>query len=331
MAIEPGCGRTAKGNAVDVKPGSRWSAEQFVLGCAQLGGLYRPLDDGTAQQTLEAAWEAGIRHFDTAPHYGAGLSERRVGAFLRQLPRGSYTLSTKVGRLLVDTDEDTEGVDGFYGADPKRRVLDYSGPGVRRSIEESLDRLGLDRIDTIFIHDPDDHMDQAIGQAYPELHRMRAEGLLAHIGAGMNAVAPLIRLVRETEADTIMLAGRYTLLDREAEPDLLPLCAERRVSVVVAGVYNSGLLAAPQPGATYNYAEAPPELVAQALRLQEICAAHGVPLRAAAMQFALAPPAVTAVAVGCRTAEQVRDNLDMLTHPVPAQLWDDLLTVSQAG
>jgi D-threo-aldose 1-dehydrogenase len=304
--------------------GSEWSVDRFVLGCAQLGGLYSPLDDGTAQQTLEAAWEAGIRCFDTAPHYGAGLSERRLGAFLRQLPRDSYTLSTKVGRLLVDTDEDTEGVDGFFGGDRKRRVLDYSGPGVRRSIAESLDRLGLDRIDTVFIHDPDDHLDLAIGQAYPELHRMRDEGLVAHIGAGMNTVDPLIRLVRETDADTIMLAGRYTLLDRRAEPELLPLCVQRRVNVVVAGVFNSGLLASPHSGATFDYAEAPEELVARAIHLQQICATHDVPLRAAAVQFALAHPAVSAIAVGCRTAEQVQDNVEMLTRSIPAPLWDDL-------
>lgn len=299
----------------------------FVLGAAQIGGLYSAVDEATAHDTLQAAWDLGVRRFDTAPHYGAGLSERRLGAFLQNLPRNSFILSTKVGRLLVDTDEDTEGVASFYGGDRKRRVLDYSADGVRRSLDESLQRLGLDRIDIALIHDPDEHMDQAVGAAYPALHELRRQGVLASVGAGMNHTAPLTRIVCETDVDTVMLAGRYTLLDRSAEIELLPACVDRGVSVIAAGVFNSGLLADPKPGATYDYAEAPAEVLARARQMQAACAGYGVPLRAAALQFALAHPAVTTVAVGVRTAAQVRDNLDLLQHSVAPALWEELATI----
>jgi D-threo-aldose 1-dehydrogenase len=294
--------------------------DRFVLGGAPLGGLYAALDDDTAAGMLQAAWDCGVRSFDTAPHYGAGLSERRLGAFLRDRPRGAYTVSTKVGRLLVDTDEDTEGVDGYHGGDRKRRVRDYSRDGVLRSLEESLRRLGLDRVDTVYVHDPDEFVDEAVGQACPALVRLRDEGVVRHVGAGMNHVAPLLRIVRETAVDKIMVAGRYTLLDRSAGDDLLPACQERGVRVVAAGVYNSGLLADPRPGAPYDYAPAGAALVERALRLRDVCAAHGVPLRAAAVQFPLGHPAVEAVAVGCRDADQVRDALRMLGTPLPAAL-----------
>lgn len=298
---------------------------RFVLGCAPLGGLFEALDDAGAEATLAAAWAAGVRHFDTAPHYGAGLSERRLGAFLAQLPRDSFTVSTKVGRLLVDPDVVGPVPDeGFFGADRKVRVLDYSVDGVRRSLEESLQRMGLDRIDVAYIHDPDDHMDQAIDEAYPALHQLRAAGVVAHIGAGMNATAPLVRLVRETEADMIMLAGRFTLLDHSAADVLLPLCLDRDVAVVAAGVYNSGVLADPRPGATYDYTAVPTAVVDRALVMQRICAAYGVPLRAAAVQFPMRHPAVTSVAVGARSGAQVRDNLAMIASVVPEPLWAEL-------
>lgn len=296
----------------------------FVFGAAQIGGLYRAVDDATAMRVLEAAWEGGIRRFDTAPHYGAGLSERRLGAFLRQFPRDSYTLCTKVGRLLVETEEDTEGEEQFFGGDRRRRVMDYSGDGVRRSLADSLCRLGLDRIDIALIHDPDGHMDEALSQAYPALHELRAQRVVTSIGAGMNHSAPLARFVRETDVDTVMVAGRYTLLDRSAERDLLPICGERGVSVTAAGVFNSGLLAAPRPGAPYDYADAPANLVTTALDIQRRCARHGVALRAAALQFVLRHPVVTAVAVGARSASQVRDNVAMLRAPIPSALWKEL-------
>jgi D-threo-aldose 1-dehydrogenase len=307
--------------------------ERFVLGCAPLGGLYAALDDDTAAAMLRAAWDLGVRHFDTAPHYGAGLSERRLGAFLREHPREEYTVSTKVGRLLVDIEEDsegdtddTEGAESFVGGDRKRRVRDYSRDGVLRSLEESLARLGLDRVDTVYVHDPDDFVDEAVTQACPALVELREAGVVRHVGAGMNAVAPLLRIVRETAVDQVLVAGRYTLLDRSAGEELLPLCHGRGIRVVAGGVYNSGLLADPRPGARYDYAPADDATLGRALRLRELCEAHGVPLRAAAVQFPLGHPAVTAVAVGCRDAREVRDAVRMLGTPLPAALGRALAT-----
>lgn len=294
---------------------------RFVLGCAVIGGLYRPVDEVTAEAMLEAAWESGVRAFDTAPHYGAGLSERRLGAFLRQFPRDSFTLSTKVGRLLVPTDEDVEGSEGFFGGDRNRRVRDYSAVGVRRSMQESLERLGLDRIDTALIHDPEDFMDQALTEACPALVELREQGVIRSVGAGMNFSAELTRFVRETEVDTVMLAGRYTLLDRTAEADLLPACVERNVAIIAVGVFNSGILANPRPGANFNYGAAADETVRQALQLKELCESFGAPLRAVAMQFPLRHPAVATVAVGARTAEQARDNVALLNTEIPEGLW----------
>jgi D-threo-aldose 1-dehydrogenase len=297
---------------------------QLVLGGAQLGGLLRATSDDEVWETLERAWDAGVRHFDTAPHYGAGLSERRLGRFLATKPRQQFVVSTKVGRLLVPTDEDVEGVEGFYGGDRNRRVLDYSADGVLRSVDESLERLGLDRVDTLYVHDPDDHLDEAISAAIPALVGLREQGVVDHVGAGMNFTEPLLRIVTETEADQIMLAGRYSLLDRSAETALLPRCLERGVHVVVVGVYNSGLLADPVAGATYDYAQAPAELLERARAVQQACAAYDVPLRAAALQFPLRHAAVTQVGVGCRGAAQVDDNVAMFGADVPEELWDEL-------
>lgn len=299
-------------------------AAQLVLGGAQLGGLLQATSDDEVWETLERAWDVGVRQFDTAPHYGAGLSERRLGLFLATKPRQDFVVSTKVGRLLVPTDEDVEGVEGFYGGDRNRRVLDYSTEGVLRSVDESLERLGLDRVDTLYVHDPDDHLDEAISAAIPALVCLRRQGVVDHVGAGMNFTEPLVRIVTETEADQIMLAGRYSLLDRSAESALLPRCLERDVHVVAVGVYNSGLLADPVAGATYDYAPTPAEVLERARAVQRACAAYDVPLRAAALQFPLRHAAVTQVGVGCRGAAQVDDNVAMFGADVPEELWDEL-------
>jgi D-threo-aldose 1-dehydrogenase len=298
--------------------------DEFVLGCSQLGGLYRPMSDAEAQSVLERAWELGVRHFDTAPHYGTGLSERRLGRFLHGLPRDAFTVSTKVGRLLVDTDEDIDGLDNFYGGDRKRRVLDYSADGVRRSHEESLTRLGLDRVDTLYVHDPEGPgLEAAIRSGYEELHRLRAAGTVTHIGVGTNQTAALARFLRDTEVDQVMLAGRFTLLDRSGG-DTLEECHRRGVRVVAAGVFNSGVLAAPGRHARFDYAEAPPELIARAKHYQSVCTRAGVSLRAAAIRFVLRHPAVTQVALGSRTPAHVSDNVAMLLTPVPAAIWSEL-------
>jgi D-threo-aldose 1-dehydrogenase len=275
------------------------------LGCAPLGGLYSPVSEDDARATIDRAWELGLRAFDTAPLYGSGLSEQRVGAALRERPRHQFILSTKVGRLL-------------RAGEP---VFDFSYDGALRSLEESLERLGLDRVDVVLIHDPDDHADDALAGAYPALERLRAEGVVGAIGVGMNQWEIPARFVRETDIDCVLLAGRYTLLDRSGERELLPLCAERNVDVIAAGVFNSGVLAG---GGHYDDAPAPPEVLERARRLAETCARHGVPLEAAAVQFPLRHPAVTRVLVGCRSAAEVEEDVRLARLELPAELWSDL-------
>ncbi|GAA4431756.1 aldo/keto reductase [Georgenia halophila] len=295
-----------------------------VLGCASFGGLYRPSSDEEAHAALEAAWERGVRTFDTAPHYGVGLSEERLGRFLRTKPRDEFTLSTKVGRLLVDDPDAVDGTDEFYGTPARSRRRDYSSDGVLRSLEESLSRLGLDRVDVALVHDPEEFMDQAIGEAVPALARLRDEGVIRSFGVGTNVTATAERFASETEADTIMIAGRYSLLDRRAEDGLLPLCQEHGVRVLVAAVFNSGLLVDPQPGARFNYEPAPEWLVAAARRMAEACERRAVPLRAAALQAPARHPAVSSVVIGAGRATSVRDSFDQLEVAIPEELWSEL-------
>ncbi|MGQ4517033.1 aldo/keto reductase [Streptomyces sp. DW26H14] len=306
---------------------SRVPVTALGFGAATLGGLFAPMSDEEAHAALQAAWDAGVRYFDTAPHYGVGLSEERVGRFLADKPRDAYVLSTKVGRLLVPgtgAPEDVQGVDGFHGTPNRVRLRDYSADGVRRSLDESLARLGLDRIDIAFIHDPDEHADQAVAEACPALVALRDEGVLGSVGVGMNQVAVPTRFVRETDIDCLIVAGRYTLLDGSAATALLPLCAERGVDVVGAGVFNSGLLATPDENPTFDYTAAPAPLVARARAIAAVCARHGVPLPVAALAFVRAHPAVRTVLAGMRNAAEVRQNVTSVTTEVPGELWDDL-------
>ncbi|MEV6164903.1 aldo/keto reductase [Streptomyces sp. NPDC052052] len=299
---------------------------ELSFGAAGIGNLFTPVTDEQAGQAVAAAWDAGVRYFDTAPHYGLGLSERRLGAALRGRPRDEYTVSTKVGRLLQPAA--AGGADdlasGFAVPATHRRVWDFSASGVRRSLEDSLERLGLDRIDIAYLHDPDDHAEQALTEAYPELERLRGEGVLGAIGVGMNQAELPARFLRETDIDAVLLAGRYTLLDQHGLADLLPLAAARGVGVVIGGVFNSGLLAAPRPGATFDYAAAPDDLVARALDLQAVCERYGVPLRAAALRLPFGHAAVSSVLVGIRSATEAEDAAAMLHHPVPDALWAEL-------
>jgi D-threo-aldose 1-dehydrogenase len=298
---------------------------ELTFGGAAIGNLYMPVTDADARAGIDAAWDGGIRTFDTAPHYGLGLSERRLGAALASRPRDEYVVSTKVGRLLEPADppldQDTEG---FAVPGDLVRRYDYSADGVRRSLEASLERLGLDHVDIALIHDPDDHEEQAFREAYPALEKLRSEGVVQAIGAGMNQAEMLTRFVRETDIDVVLIAGRYTLLDKSAANELLPSAAERGVSVMVGGVFNSGLLAAPAPGATYDYTVAPDSLVSRALTLESVCAEYGVPLRAAAARFPLAHPAVASVLIGARNATEIGDAISMRSLDIPATLWDAL-------
>ncbi|MEU1892939.1 aldo/keto reductase [Streptomyces pristinaespiralis] len=298
---------------------------ELSFGASGIGNLYTPVGPEEAAAAVDAAWDVGIRSFDTAPHYGLGLAERRLGEALRARPRGSYTLSTKVGRLLEPCPVAGDDLaHGFAVPADHRRVWDFSADGVLRAIEESLGRLGLDRVDLVHLHDPDDHEEAAFRHAYPALERLRAEGVVGAIGAGMNQAAMLARFVRDTDVDAVLCAGRYTLLDQSALTELLPEAAARGKSVVVGGVFNSGLLADPRPGARYDYTPAPPHLVARALRLKETAERHGVPLRAAALHYSLGHPAVAGVLTGARSAAEVRDTAELLATPVPAALFDEL-------
>ena len=297
------------------------------LGGSALGGLFQPVGEA-AGAVVAAALAAGIRYVDTAPLYGIGLSEQRAGAALSELPRSSFVLSTKVGRLVRPAG--TPGAErhepGMWPEAPAlETVFDFSADGVRRSLEESLERLGLDAVDIAYVHDPDDHMDAAVRQAAPALERLRDEGVIRAFGFGMNHPEPLVRAVRETSADCVLVAGRYTLLDQSASAELLPLCRERGVGVVLGGVFNSGILALPRPGATFDYVPAPTPLVERATRIGEVCAGHDVPLAAAALQFPLAHPAVGCVLAGVRSLVQLESAVACFDAPVPYDLWRELV------
>jgi D-threo-aldose 1-dehydrogenase len=296
------------------------------LGTAPLGNLFTEVPESDADATVDAALAGGITFLDTAPHYGLGVAERRLGRRLARLPRERFVLSTKVGRLVRPLEAgETADPEGFVATPAAKRVWDFSRDGVRRSLDESLDRLGLDRVDVALVHDPDQHEHEAADQALPALAELRDQGVVGAIGAGMNQAEMLTRFVRELELDLVLMAGRYSLLDQRALGELLPVCAERGVAVVIGGVFNSGLLADPRPGATFDYAPAPPELVDRAGRLQAVCARHGVPLRAAALAFPFGHPAVASVLVGARTAAEVQDAVAMVGRPVPAELWTELV------
>ncbi|MGW1913395.1 aldo/keto reductase [Streptomyces sp. NPDC002076] len=300
---------------------------ELGFGASVIGNLYEATPAKDAAAAVAAAWRAGIRYFDTAPHYGLGLSERRLGAALRHLPRAEYVVSSKVGRLLVPN-ERPRGVDseGFVVRDDLRRRWDFSRDGVLRSIEETLERTGLDRLDVVYLHDPDDHWRQAAEEAMPVLEELRDQGVIGAIGAGMNQSAMLARFLRETAADVVMLAGRYTLLDQSALDDVLPAARELGKSVVAVGVFNSGLLSHDRPaeGMMYDYREAPPELVARAREIAQVCAEHGTSLPAAAMAFPRTHPSIINVTLGMRNREQVERNAELHHRPVPDGLWADL-------
>ena len=302
---------------------------ELGLGAAQFGNLYRETIEAEAESAVRAAWAAGIRYFDTAPHYGLGLSERRLGRFLAEYPRDDFVISTKVGRLLVPSPgnlgRDTEG---FDVPATTSRLWDFSRDGVLRSLEESLGRLGLDRVDILYLHDPDKHWEQASKEAVPALIELRDQGVIGAFGVGMNQAEMPGRFIRECDIDLVMLAGRYTLLEQEALNDLLPLAEERGVGIVIAGVYNSGLLAVNRPDseAKYNYETASDTLVARARLLADVCERHGVTLPQAALAYPLMHPAVVSVVVGIRTSEQVESNVSRYATEIPPDLWADLKT-----
>jgi D-threo-aldose 1-dehydrogenase len=299
------------------------------LGTAPLGGLFEPVSDADAAAVIDAAWEGGVRFFDTAPWYGFGRAETRVGPALRG--RAGWSLSTKVGRLLEPSDAPPGPENGWPDPLPLAPVHDYGREGVLRSFEESLDRMGLERVDTLFLHDigrmthggeHERHFGEAMGGGLAALQELKAAGRVGAIGIGVNETEVLLAAMDHADWDVFLLAGRYTLLEQEALDELLPRCERAGTSVVVGGAFNSGLLAG---GSTWNYAQAPTELIERRDRLARAVREFDVALEAAALQFPLAHPAVASVLMGCRTPEEVRANLAHFAAPIPAELWPRLV------
>jgi len=304
------------------------SFTELGFGGAPIGNLGREVTADDAAGTMAASWHGGIRYFDTAPHYGLGLSERRMGEALRSRARDDFCLSTKVGRILepISNPRGLSDTEGFSVGRDHRRVWDFSRDGVRRSLDSSLQRLGLDRIDVALIHDPDNHWQEASSQAVPALVELRDQGVIRAIGVGMNQSSMAARFVRESDIDVVMIAGRYSLLDQTALADLLPAAQERGVGVIAAGIFNSGLLARAQPdrNATFDYAPAPPEMLDRVMAMAEICREFDTTLPAAAVHFVLAHPAVVSAVLGMRTAAETQRNLALHTVPPSHGFWEVL-------
>jgi D-threo-aldose 1-dehydrogenase len=292
------------------------------LGCAPIGNLFRAVSDDDAHATIDAAWEAGIRYFDTAPLYGHGTSERRLGRALRTRPRRDYVLSTKVGRVLRPTGS-ARPATIFTDVGELEPEFDFSRDGILRSVDDSLERLATDRIDVALVHDPDDHEDDALRDAFPTLLRLRDEGVIAAVGCGMNQTAMLERFVARVDVDCVLLAGRNSLLDRSGT-ELLAQCAARRVGVILGGVFNTGVLVDPDAHPTYDYAAAPDAVLERARHLRAVCDGRGIPLPAAALQFAMRHPAVTTVLVGARSSTEVDLDVGYATTPIDDNVFAEL-------
>ncbi|MEZ4831885.1 MAG: aldo/keto reductase [Caldilineaceae bacterium] len=284
------------------------------VGTAPMANMYSPLSDAQATEMIQWALENGMNFFDTAPLYGAGLAERRLGLALKDVPRDAFVLQTKIGRLVRE-----DGTIHF----------DFSRDGVLRSIDESLQRLQLDRIDSILVHDPDgprepEQFKQVLDETFPTLAELRSQGVIHSLGAGMNQWQMEWDFARNFPVDCFLLAGRYTLLE-QTSLDFLAYCQENKISIFLGGVYNSGILATgPGPGARYNYREAPPEIMDKARRIQEICERHGVSLRTAAMHFAAAHPAVSSLVLGSVSKDEAADNRHTWAAEIPGALWHEL-------
>ncbi len=315
------------------RAGQHLALTALGLGTAPLGNIFSPIPEAEAEATIEAAWDAGIRYYDTAPLYGRGIAETRLNRVLRPKPRDSFVLSTKVGRIMKRTTPDNMvGHTKYFGTPAREVVYDYTRDGILRSVEHSFERLGLDRFDALFIHDIDPvthgsvevsekHMRDLFNSGLKALDELRASGVTRAIGTGLNVAETTERLVRDADLDLILLAGRYTLLEQGPLATLFPLCQKRGVGVVAAGIFNSGLLAG---GNTYNYAAAPADLVARKNAIADVCKRHGVELAHAALQFPAFHPAVVTTIFGAVKPHEVAANIAAKSTPVPAQLWQDL-------
>lgn len=318
-------------NAVEVRElgTSGVAVTRLGLGTAPLGGLFAPVSESDGVATVRQAYARGLRYFDTAPVYGLGNAEQRLGWGLRELPRDSYVVSTKVGRLLRgDASEDDPRIDGstsmWHGTDGGKPVFDFSYHGVRQSVSESLERLGLDRVDIALIHDPDDYYQEAGVGAYRALSDLRGAGIIRAVGVGMNQAGMLVDFARERRFDCFLVAGRYSLLDQSALGSLLPVCQQNGIGVIVGGVYNSGVLAEPTPQGMFDYQPVDSKTLAKVLEIKAVCDRYGVPLKAAAIQFPAAHEAVTTIVTGARSVEELHENIHMFEWEIPEELWVDL-------
>lgn len=304
------------------------------FGATIIGNFIRPISDASAAELVDQAWALGLRTFDTAPLYGHGLSELRLGRALQGRTRADYVLSTKAGRVLTPADPSTIDSGLWKEPAPFAAAFDYSYDGIMRSVEDSLKRLLTDHLDIVYMHDIDRYTHggnqpemfrQAVDEGFPALVKLRDEGVVSAIGIGVNEADVCLAGIKETDADCVLLAGRYTLLEQEPLDDLLPMCESRGIGVVLGGVYNSGILATgPTEGAKFNYGPAPQDVMDRAGRIEVICRDHGVPLPAAALQFAASHPAVTSICLGSRTPEQQQNSAEFLEIRIPEQLWQDL-------
>lgn len=306
----------------------------FAFGTAPLGNIFAEIDEATSDAMFRRAWDAGVRFYDTAPMYGHGLSELRTGQALRWKNRVDYVLSSKVGRVLRPARRDTINFAPWVNAAPFQMDFDYSYDGTMRSVEDSLQRMALERLDIVFIHDIDiftrgkdqpEVFAQAMDGCYRALDSLRRQGVVKAIGVGVNEWEVCHAALQQRDFDCFLLAGRYTLLEQDALNQFLPLCEARGAAVLVGGGFNSGILATgAKPGAKYNYAPAPAQILEKVVQIQAVCAEYDVPLPAAALQFVVAHPAVASFCAGTRTVAQLDQNLAWFGHPIPAEFWTTL-------
>jgi D-threo-aldose 1-dehydrogenase len=324
-------------NAINIRKFGRvgFDITDMGFGAAPIGNFLRPIPEAEAGAMVERAWDAGMRYFDTAPYYGHGLSELRLGHYLRWKPREQFVVSSKVGRVLKAARKETIDFKPWVDAAPFKPRFDYSYDGTMRSFEDSLQRLGLGYIDILFIHDADVfthgaemqkvYFKQAMDGCYRALIELREQGLVKAIGVGVNNWEVMLDFMKAGDFDTLLVAGRYTLLEQESLDELLPLCERRGTAIVIGGGFNGGILATGAvPGAKWNYAPAPAPIMEKVEKIEAVCARHKVPLAAAALQFLLAHPAVASHVPGTRNVQQMNQNLELVAHPIPAPFWQEL-------
>ena len=303
---------------------------EFGIGTSPFGGLFASVSESAVADVISTSMEMGLNYFDTAPHYGMGSAEVRLGRNINHLPRSSFIVSTKVGRLIVPSEKaDDPGWENSTAA--VERIFDFSAAGIERSLLESLERLKMESVEMVFIHDPDGAADQAISEAYPVLERLRAEGIVKTIGIGITSNEIPTRFINETDIDVVLIALKYTLLDQSAATELLPTALKKGVSVIAGGVFNSGILTNPKAGATFNYEPASPEVLARAQKIEKFFVDRGVSLAQAALQFPMQHPAISAILVGCRSADEVTTNVALYNREIDSHIWSEFDTFLQGS